>query len=103
MRPDLSLEPELSTVYGDEVGLQQVANNLAENAVEPMAGGNLSEISSQNGMPTFYEGREVVIMRVGDSDIGIARELRKKIFNSVDCAATDSREIRNGRKHPYYR
>jgi len=46
MRLDLSLERELSTVYGDEFGLRQVANNLAENAVEAMAGGNLPEISS---------------------------------------------------------
>ena len=64
MRLDLSLERELSTVYGDEVGLRQVVNNLAEHAVEAMAGVNLPEISNQNGMSTFYEGRPVVMIRL---------------------------------------
>ena len=54
-------------------------------------------------MSTFYEGRPVVIMRIEDSGPRIARELRKKIFNPVDCATTDFREIGDGRKHPYYR
>jgi signal transduction histidine kinase len=78
---ELSLDEDLPTIFGDVIGIQQVVNNLVQNGVEALDGGGSLQISTQNGMSSFYENRPVVIMSVEDNGPGIAQDLEEKIFN----------------------
>jgi signal transduction histidine kinase len=75
------LEEDLPTVFGDPIGIQQVVNNLIQNAVEAMAEGGLLRISAQKGVFSVSEGRPVVIIRVQDTGPGIAPEVQEKVFD----------------------
>jgi signal transduction histidine kinase len=81
IRLELSLEEDLPAVIGDPIGLQQVVNNLIQNAVEAMAEGGLLQISAQKGVLSVSEGRPVVIIRVQDTGPGITPDQEEKIFN----------------------
>jgi two-component system sensor histidine kinase AtoS len=81
IRLQLSLEEDLPTFFGDPIGIQQVVNNLVQNAVEAMAEGGLLQISAQKGVSSFSKGRPVVKIQVQDTGPGIAPELREKVFN----------------------
>jgi len=78
---ELSLTEDLPPITGDAIGIQQVLNNLIQNAVEAMSEGGLLSIATHNGVSSFYEGRPVVMMEVRDTGYGIAEELQEKIFN----------------------
>jgi len=77
----LSLDDNLPAISGDAIGIQQVVNNLIQNAVEAMDGGGSLQISLKNGMSKFYEDRPVVIMSVQDTGPGINQNLLEKIFD----------------------
>jgi len=81
IRLQLSLDKDLPPLWGDAIGIQQVLNNLVQNAVEAMPHGGLLHIATQNGVSSFYEGRPVVVIRVKDTGPGIAPELQEKVFN----------------------
>ena len=81
IRLELSLAEGLSKVFGDAVGIQQVVNNLVQNAVQAMDGGGLLRITTGNETSSFHEGRNIVTIRVRDTGPGIAPEDRERIFN----------------------
>ena len=81
IRLELSLEEGLSKVFGDAVGIQQVVNNLVQNAVEAMGGEGLLHITSENDTSSFHKGRQVVTVRVRDTGPGIAPDDQEKMFN----------------------
>ena len=78
---ELFLDDTLPAIFGDAIGIQQVVNNLIQNAVEAMDGGGSLQISLKNGMSKFYEDRPVVIMSVQDNGPGIDQNLLEKIFD----------------------
>ena len=78
---ELILAEGLSKVFGDAVGVQQVVNNLVQNAVQAMDGGGLLRITTGNETSPFHKGRNIVTIRVRDTGPGIAPEDREKIFN----------------------
>ena len=81
IRLELSLKEGISKVFGDAVGIQQVVNNLVQNAVQAMDGGGLLRITTGNETSSFHEGRNIVTIRVRDTGPGIAPEDRERIFN----------------------
>ncbi len=81
IRLELSLAEGLWKVFGDAVGVQQVVNNLVQNAVQAMDGGGLLRITTGNETSPFHEGRNIVTIRVRDTGPGIAPEDRERIFN----------------------
>jgi PAS domain S-box-containing protein len=78
---ELSPGDGLPDVLGDAIGIQQVVNNLIQNAIEAMSNGGRLSISTQNGPPSFNEGRPVVKIKIQDTGPGIAPDQQKKIFN----------------------
>ena len=81
IRLELSLAEGLFKVFGDAVGIQQVVNNLVQNAVHAMDGGGLLRITTGNETSSFHKDRDVVTIRVRDTGPGIAPEDRERIFN----------------------
>ena len=77
----LSLDEDFPTIFGDAIGIQQVVNNLIQNALETLDGGGSLQISTKNGMSKFYEDRPVVIMSVQDNGPGIDQGLLERIFD----------------------
>jgi len=77
----LSLQKDLLTVCGDAIGIQQVMNNLIQNAIEAMPAGGLLDIATRNAVSSFYQDRPVVLIRVGDSGSGIPPKQREKVFD----------------------
>ena len=78
---ELSLAEGLFKVFGDAVGVQQVVNNLVQNAVQAMDGGGLLRITTGNETSSYHKNRNIVTIRVRDTGPGIAPEDREKIFN----------------------
>jgi signal transduction histidine kinase len=60
-----------------------VVNNLIQNAAEAMGAGGSIEISTLNGLSSFYEGRPVVTITIQDTGPGIAPELQEKVFDPI--------------------
>lgn len=71
----------LETVRGDVVAVQQVINNLIQNAVEAMPDGGTLTIRTDQGNATFSDDRPVAKITIEDTGAGIPEELREKIFN----------------------
>ena len=71
----------LSEVFGDSIEIQQVLNNLIQNALEAMEKGGTLTISVENGILSFDRKRPAVIIRVQDSGPGIPFDRQKIIFN----------------------
>jgi signal transduction histidine kinase len=78
---DLALGDGLPDVHGDAIGIQQVVNNIVQNAIEAMSKEGWLSISTQNGQSSFYEGRPVVKIKFQDTGPGIAPDQQEKIFN----------------------
>ena len=78
---ELFLEQDLPVVLADAIGLQQVMNNLIQNAVEAMGDGGVLTISSGNGRSSFHEDRPAVKIIVEDTGPGISPEQQQKVFN----------------------
>jgi two-component system sensor kinase FixL len=79
---DLSLDPEMPTVLGDRVQLQQVVINLVMNglqAMEGVAGSRRLRIATRR--ETSEEG-EAVILDVIDAGTGFSTEDAGKLFNA---------------------
>jgi two-component system, NtrC family, sensor kinase len=78
---ELSLTENIPTVYGDAIGLQQVMNNLIQNAVEAMNNGGLLTISTtKNGDPSYHKNHRSVKIEVEDTGPGILPEQQERIF-----------------------
>jgi PAS domain S-box-containing protein len=77
----LSLQKGLQVVCGDSIGIQQVLNNLIQNAIEAMTDGGTLSITTQNGVSSFDPDRPMVLIKVGDTGPGIEPEQREKIFD----------------------
>ncbi len=71
----------LGAVRGDVVAVQQVINNLIQNAIEAMPDGGTLTIRTDNGNASFCENRSVVRITIEDTGPGIPEELQEKIFN----------------------
>jgi signal transduction histidine kinase len=81
IRQELSLQKDLSPIRGDAIEIQQVVNNLIQNAVEAMPAGGVLDIATRNGISSFHQDRPVVLIRIGDSGPGIPTEQCEKIFD----------------------
>jgi len=78
---ELSLAEDLSEVLGDSIEIQQVLNNLVQNALEAMPGGGALSITAQNGVMSFDGKRRAAVITIQDSGPGIPSDLQKNIFN----------------------
>jgi signal transduction histidine kinase len=81
IRLQLYLQKDLSYVLGDAIEIQQVLNNLIQNAVEAMPAGGGLDITTLNGVSSFHQDRPVALIRIGDTGPGIPQEQREKIFD----------------------
>jgi signal transduction histidine kinase len=81
IRLELSLQRDLAPIRGDAIEIQQVVNNLIQNAVEAMPAGGALDIATCNGISSFHQDRPVVLISVGDTGQGIPTEQREKIFD----------------------
>jgi signal transduction histidine kinase len=77
----LSLEENLPIVLGDAIGLQQIINNLVQNAIEAMTDGGSLEIATASGVLSLAQDRPAIHVSVKDNGQGIAPEQQKNIFN----------------------
>lgn len=86
-----SIAPEVPTeLVGDAQRLRQVIINLLSNAVKfTLRGGIEVKVSS-----TLQNGAVLLTIAVCDTGIGIAREQREQIFDSIMQAAPDSARYR---------
>ncbi len=81
IRHSLFVEENLAEVIGDPIEIQQVLNNLIQNAVEAMEKEGTLSISARNGTLSFDKKRPAVIMKVQDSGAGIPPDQQKNVFN----------------------
>jgi signal transduction histidine kinase/FixJ family two-component response regulator len=77
----LTLKDDLPSISGDAIGLQQVMNNLIQNAIESMKDGGLLEVTTEEGFSSFRKERKVVIVKVKDTGHGIPQDQQDSIFN----------------------
>lgn len=75
IRLELELAPDLPTVLGDHVGLEQVLMNLAVNSRDAMPQGGRLLIA------TRLAAKGEICLSVRDTGTGIPEELRSKIFD----------------------
>ena len=78
---NLSCEEDLPDVLGDSIEIQQVLNNLVQNAIEAMQEGGPLTITAQKGVLSFDQEQPAVIIRIEDSGKGIPVEQQKNVFN----------------------
>jgi len=78
---ELSLGDDILLVSGDSIELQQVIDNLVQNALEVMEKGGILGISTTEGMSSFHKKRQVVIIKIKDTGPGIKPEDKGSIFN----------------------
>ena len=77
----LSVAEDLPHLRGDAIELQQVLNNLLENAVDAMGRGGHLRITARQGVFSLDEHRQAVILTLQDTGPGIPVEHRGSIFN----------------------
>jgi signal transduction histidine kinase len=77
----LDLSPELGTVWGDRVQLQQVLLNLLLNAIEALDRGAADR--RELYVRSRGEGRDAVVVSVCDSGPGLAPGDRERVFDSL--------------------
>ena len=77
----LSLERDLVGILGDPIEIQQVLNNLLQNAIEAMKEGGPLSVAARSGVFSFDKTRSAVIITIRDSGPGIPPEQQKSIFN----------------------
>lgn len=81
IRLNLTLTENLPAILGDSIEIQQVVNNLVQNAIEAMKEGGLLSITTSRGPFSFRKDREMIKITIEDSGHGIEAELQKSIFN----------------------
>ena len=69
-----SIQPEVSTIEGDRMGMVSVITNLIENAVKY----NFTEEPKID--ISLKEENKKIILKIGDNGIGISDKEKKKIF-----------------------
>ena len=83
---ELQIHPDTPFIIGDVRALEQIFNNLINNALQSMddTGGNLAikiqPLESQPDIPEILEGQTNVEISVADTGPGIPKELQEKIF-----------------------
>ena len=77
----LFVEEDLPDILGDPIEIQQVLNNLVQNAVDAMSQGGPLSITAREGVSSADKKRPAVIIRVQDTGPGIPVEQRESIFN----------------------
>lgn len=77
----LSVEEGLPCLRGDAIELQQVLNNLLENAVDAMGQGGSLTLTARLGTFSLDENRRAVMITIEDTGSGIPVEHRGSIFN----------------------
>jgi two-component system, NtrC family, sensor histidine kinase AtoS len=83
---DLQVDPESALVFGDTRALEQVFNNLINNALQAMGegGGNLvvktHPVDQPQEMPDILETQAFVEISVADTGPGIPKEIQDRIF-----------------------
>jgi len=78
---DLALKNNIPLLKGDPIELQQVINNLVLNAIEAMEMGGKLGIQTMEGVSSYHQDRDVVIIEVKNTGPGIDPEHTKDIFN----------------------
>jgi PAS domain S-box-containing protein len=78
---ELSLAEDLPKVVGDAIGIQQVTNNLVQNAADAMEKGGKLRISTCTKNSDFHKGRQVLSIQIEDTGKGISAIDQEKIFN----------------------
>ncbi len=81
IRLKLSLSDALPPVKGDPIEIQQVLNNLIQNAVEAMPSGGDLELSTCVRTSALNYGREVVMVVIRDSGPGIPMDFKERVFD----------------------
>jgi PAS domain S-box-containing protein len=77
----LLVEENLPHILGDSIELQQVLNNLVQNAVDAMSQGGSLSITARAGVSSVDKNRRSVIISVQDTGPGIPLEHQESIFN----------------------
>lgn len=77
----LSVADNLPSLRGDAIELQQVLNNLLENAIDAMRQGGSLTLTARPGAFSLDENRRAVIITIQDTGPGIPVEHRGNIFN----------------------
>jgi PAS domain S-box-containing protein len=77
----LFVEEDLPEVLGDPIEIQQVLNNLLDNAVDVMRGGGLLSIAARRRTLSAEKNRPAVSITVQDTGSGIPVEAQDSIFN----------------------
>jgi len=77
----LSVEKNLPGLHGDAIELQQVLNNLLENAFDAMGQGGSLNLTARQGVFSLDENRQALIIALQDTGSGIPAEHRGSIFN----------------------
>ena len=78
IRVQMRLAPDVPTIEGDRIALQQVMLNLVMNAVEAMSAAD--ERSRALTIATRIDGSGAVLVSVSDSGPGISREAAERLF-----------------------
>jgi PAS domain S-box-containing protein len=77
----LFVEEDLPDIFGDSIEIQQVLNNLVDNAIDVMSGGGLLSIAARRCTLSAEKKRPAVSITVQDSGSGIPVEAQDSIFN----------------------
>ena len=77
----LFVEEDLPDIFGDSIEIQQVLNNLVDNAIDVMSGGGLLSIAARRCTFSAEMKRPAVSITVQDSGSGIPVEAQDSIFN----------------------
>jgi PAS domain S-box-containing protein len=75
------IEDDLPGVLGDPIEIQQVLNNLLQNAIEAMSRGGVLSITARKDVLQVDKTRRAVIVSIQDNGSGIPVNLQKSIFN----------------------
>jgi len=75
------VEEDLPDLLGDPIEIQQVLNNLVENAIDDMRGGGLLSIAARRCTFSAEKKRPAVSITVQDSGSGIPTEAQGSVFN----------------------
>jgi len=78
---ELCLDEKARSVFGDPIGLQQVLNNLVQNAIDAMSRGGRLRIATRKGISSLHQNRPVVNVELQDTGMGIKPEQWEKIFD----------------------
>jgi PAS domain S-box-containing protein len=83
---NIYIPPDLPPIYGDDVQLEQVMQNLFRNAVEAMPGGGAITVNAlgftiETGSKLLLKEGEYVNVFIKDSGSGIQQEYMEKIFD----------------------